>query len=815
MKISYNWLKSLIQIDESPEVIGKLLTSTGLEVEGIEEFATIKGGLKGFVVAEVLTCERFQVKEKTLSLTTVDIGAAEPSTIVCGAANVAAGQKVIVATVGTTIDLGEGKSFTIEKRKVYGHLSEGMICAEDEIGIGHSHDGILVLDTTLPNGTPAAQYFNLESDYTIEIGLTPNRADAASHLGVARDLKAVLSRELTIPSIDSFKVDNNNYPIELVVEEPAACPRFCGVTIDGVKVAESPEWLKNRLKAIGLNPINNIVDITNYICHGTGQPMHAYDWHAIKGQKVVVKYLPAGSKFTTLDKVERTLHGSELMICNAEEAMGIGGIFGGIKSGIKDETTRIYLECAYFNPVSIRKTAQLHGLKTDASFRFERGTDPDLKLYSLKLAALLVQELAGGVVASEVTDFYPEPIKPFEITVKHRNINRLIGKNIDDRTIHKILKSLDIEVLSDDGSQMQVLVPPYRVDVTREADVIEEILRIYGFDNIELSPTLSSDYLSDFPVVDADKLRMRVTEILVGNGFNEIQTLSITKPAYNEVVKPIAKGEEVKLMNPLSEELSVMRQTLLFSGMESLAYNINRRQKDLKFFEFGRTYYKTPFPIGEGLGMGFKYKENFTLSLWLTGNRISETWATKSEAIGFYDLANAVQRVLKAMRISKFETQEADKTLFDYGLTYIVNKKPVVHLGQIKKQHAKLTDIKQTVFYAEFDWDYLLKQYSPTLEYVDIPRFPEVRRDLSLVIDKAVTFEQIEKLAYRTEKNLLTAVNVFDIYEGENLGADKKSYSVSFTLLDMEKTLTDDVIDRTMQRLITAYEKEMGAVIRK
>jgi phenylalanyl-tRNA synthetase beta chain len=811
MKISYNWLKSLIHIEETPEAIGKLLTSTGLEVEGIEEFNTIEGGLKGFVVAEVLTCERFQVKEKTLSLTIVDIGAAEPSTIVCGAANVAAGQKVIVATVGTTIDLGEGKSFTIEKRKVYGHPSEGMICAEDEIGIGHSHDGILVLDTNLPNGTPAAEYFNLESDYTIEIGLTPNRADAASHLGVARDLKAVLDRPLKIPSVEAFKVENNNFPIELIVEDAESCPRFCGVTIDGVKVAESPDWLKNRLKAIGLNHINNIVDITNYICHGTGQPMHAYDWHAIKGQKVIVKKRPAGTKFTTLDKVERTLNGTELMICNAEDAMGIGGIFGGTKSGIKNETTRIYLECAYFNPVSTRRTAQLHGLKTDASFRFERGTDPDLKLYSLKLATLLVQELAGGVVASEVADFYPNPIKPFEITVKHHNINRLIGKNIDDRTIHKILQNLDIQVVSDDGKIMQVSVPPYRVDVTREADVIEEILRIYGFDNIELSPTLSSDYLSDFPVVDIDKLRIRISEILVGNGFNEIQTLSITKPIYNEAVKAIAKGAEVKLMNPLSEELSVMRQSLLFSGMESLAYNINRRQKDLKFFEFGRTYYQTTPTEGQAV----KYKENFTLSLWLTGNRISETWATKSEAIGFYDLANVVQRVLKALRINKFETQEVDKTLFDYGLTYIVNKKPIVHLGQIKKQHAKITDIKQTVFYAEFDWDYLLKQYSPALEFSEIPRFPEVRRDLSLVIDKAISFEQIEKLAYRTERNLLTAVNVFDIYEGENLGTEKKSYSVSFTLLDMEKTLTDEVIDRTMQRLITAYEKELGAVIRK
>lgn len=810
MKISYNWLKGLIDIQESAEEIGKLLTATGLEVEGIEEIESIKGGLKGFVVGEVLTCETFMVKEKQLSLTTVSIGAETPSTIVCGAANVRAGQKVIIATLGTTIYFEDGKSFVIEKRKVYGHPSEGMICAEDEIGTGHSHDGILVLDTDLPNGTPAIEYFksigkSFEADYQIEIGLTPNRADAASHLGVARDLRAVLGREIKMPSIENFKPSAQQTAFQVVLENTEACPRFCGLEIRGITVKESPEWLKNALLAIGLNPISNIVDITNYICHTLGQPMHAFDANEVKGHKIVVRVPEKGTKFTTLDGTERTLSGSDLMVCNAEEPMAIAGVFGGQKSGIKSATQNIFLEVAYFSPVWVRRTATFHGLKTDASFRYERGTDPNMPPFAIRLAAVLIQELAGGEIVGEPIDVYPNPIANFEITVKHKNINRLIGKNLDDRLIHKILKSLDIEILSDNGSEMQVSVPPYRVDVTREADVIEEILRIYGFDNIELSETLQTDFLSSFAEKDADKLQFRIIELLAANGFNEIQTLSITRPVYNQALEATAKGETVTLLNPLSEELSVMRSSLLLTGMESVAYNINRRQKDLKLFEFGRSYFKKDD----------KYKENKHLGVWMTGNRQSESWTSPSTPLAFHDLALVVQKVLKAMKVVKFDTQEADSSVFQYGLTYLINKKPVVNLGLVKPQLAKLADVKQAVFYADFDWEYLLKQYSGKVAFVEIPKFPEVRRDLSLVIDSEVKFEQVAAIAVKTEKNLLQSINAFDVYAGEKLGEGKKSYSVSFTLIDKEKTLTDDVIDKTMQRLIATYEKELGAVIRK
>ncbi|UTA66481.1 phenylalanine--tRNA ligase subunit beta [Emticicia sp. 21SJ11W-3] len=810
MKISYNWLKSLIDIQESPEEIGKLLTGTGLEVEGIEEIESVKGGLKGFVIGEVLTCEPFTVKEKQLSLTTVDIGAAEASTIVCGAANVRAGQKVVVATLGTTIYFADGKSFTIEKRKVYGHPSEGMICAEDEMGIGTSHDGILVLDTDLPNGTPAAQYFKMEPDYQIEIGLTPNRADAASHFGVARDLKAVLGREVTLPSVDKFAVSAQKTDFTVTVENTEACPRFCGLEIQGVTVQESPDWLKKRLLAIGLNPINNIVDITNYVCHTLGQPMHAFDADEVKGKQIIVRVPEKGTKFVTLDGTERTLSGYDLMVCNAEEPMAIAGVFGGQKSGIKSGTTNIFLEVAYFSPVWVRRTATFHGLKTDASFRYERGTDPNMPPFAIRFAALLVQELAGGTILDGVIDHYPKPIENLEIQVKHKHINRLIGKNLDDDLIKTILESLDIKVLTDDAFEMTVSVPPYRVDVTREADVIEEILRIYGFDNIELSEHLQADFLSGFPDKDADKLQMRLIELLAANGFNEIQTLSITKPAYNEAIQSLAKGGQVTLLNPLSEELSVMRQSLLLTGMESVAYNINRRQKDLKLFEFGRAYFTK-----QEEGQDKKYKESKHLGLWLSGNQQSETWLAGSNPVTFHDMALAVQKVLKAMKVTKFDTQDANSPVFQYGLTYLINKKPVVSLGLVKPSIARLADVKQAVFYADFDWEYLLKQYSEKVNYVEIPKFPEVRRDLSLVIDSATSFDQVSAIANKTERNLLKAVNVFDIYEGEKLGEGKKSYSVSFILLDKDKTLTDEVIDKTMQRLIAAYEKELSAVIRK
>ncbi|MDI9880013.1 phenylalanine--tRNA ligase subunit beta [Flectobacillus longus] len=807
MKISLNWLKQFIEINESPEELDQMLTGTGLEVEGIERHDSIPGGLQGFVVGEVLTCERFMVKEKQLSLTTVDVGQDTPSQIVCGAANVDAGQKVIVATVGTTLYDKEGKPvFTISSKKTYGHLSEGMICAEDEIGIGSSHDGILVLDTDLPNGTPATKYFNLEADYMIEIGLTPNRADAASHWGVARDIKAATGREITLPSVEAFKVDNTNFPIELVVEDAQACPRFCGVTIDGVSVKPSPEWLQNALITIGLRPINNIVDITNFICHGLGQPMHAYDWSAIKGQKVVVKTLPAGTKFTTLDEVERTLGETDLMVCNAEEPMGIAGVFGGATSGIKDETTRVYLEVAYFDPASVRKTAQRHGLKTDASFRFERGTDPNAKLYALKYAALLIQEIAGGVIASEVSDFYPTPIQDFVIPVTYRNIDRLIGKQLGKDLIKSILVSLDIQITEETEAGFTAIVPPYRVDVTREADIIEEILRVYGFNNIELSENLGTDYLSDFPAKDRDKLQWKIATSLAGSGFSEIITNSLTKPSYAALIQSDLQGENVEILNKLSEDLAVMRQSMVFSGLEVLAHNINRRQKDLRLFDFGKTYHK----------VNDKYVEKRHLAIYLTGNISAETWQAKSEKISFHTLANVVSKLLKSLGFKDFQTKPIEgSATFEYGLSYVINKKECVSLGLVKAKLAKAADVKQSVFYADLDWDYLFKQYKENVVFTELSKFPEVRRDLSLVLDKEVTFDQIQKLAKQYEKNLLRQINVFDVYQGENLGEGKKSYSVSFILQDNEQTLTDKVIDKTMERLMAGFEKEIGAVIRK
>ncbi len=806
MKISLNWLKQYINLPETPQEIEKLLTRSGLEVEHIEEIQPIPGGLRGFVIGEVLTCKRFEVKDKQLSLTTVDIGTETPSTIVCGAANVAAGQRVVVATIGTTLYDKDGKpAFTIEKRKVYGQPSEGMICAEDEIGMGTSHDGILVLDTDLPNGTPAASYFNIEPDYVFEIGLTPNRADAASHVGVARDLKALLERKLQLPIVEDFSSKKDTILIDVVVENTEACPRFCGVSITGVTIGPSPEWLRKRLEAIGLNPINNVVDVTNFICHELGQPMHAYDADQLAGSKIRVKTLPEGTPFVTLDKVERKLSATDLMICDAEKPVGIAGVMGGLYSGIKDTTTNIFLEVAYFSANWIRKTGQRHGLKTDASFRFERGTDPNLKVYTLQRAALLIQQVAGGEIASAVTDMYPNPIGNFDFSVTYKNINRLIGKELDHAYIHKTLELLDIQVLDKTETGFRVSVPPYRVDVQREADIVEEILRIYGIDNIELSDSLNADFLAQFPNPDPNTLQAKITSLLAAKGFHEILTNSLTKPAYMQQFPTIANGENVEILNYLSEDLKVMRQTLLFSGLEVLAYNSNRRQKDLKVFEFGKIYYKREE----------KYVEKKRLAILMTGDQHAESWISKGQAIAFHDLAAVVQQLLHRMQVQHFDSVETEKAAFAYGLSYQVNKREIVSLGLLKPAIAKATDIKAPVFYAEVDWEYLLKQYNLKIVFAEIPKFPEVRRDLSLVIDQSLSFNQIKALAERTERQLLKAVNVFDVYEGESLGEGKKSYSVSFTLQDETQTLTDTVIDKTMQRLIQVYEKELGAVIRK
>ncbi|MES2730813.1 MAG: phenylalanine--tRNA ligase subunit beta [Bacteroidota bacterium] len=806
MKISLNWLKQYIQLDEPAQEIANLLTRSGLEVETVEEVETIRGGLRGLVIGEVLTCVKHPDADK-LSLTTVDIGQGIISPIVCGAPNVRAGQKVIVATIGATIYPATGEPFPIKKAKIRGEVSEGMICAEDEIGLGASHEGILVLDTVLPTGTPAATYFKLDSDYVLEIGLTPNRADAASHVGVVRDLKALLKRPYQLPSIERFKVDNTQFPIDVLVENENACPRYCGITLSNLTVKESPGWLKKRLESIGLAPINNVVDVTNFVLHELGQPLHAFDAKHITGRKVLVKNLPSGTSFITLDQQERKLAAFDLMICNTEEPMCIAGVFGGAKSGVTSTTTRIFLESACFSPASVRKTSQFHGLKTDASFRFERGTDPNLPLYALKRAALLIKEVAGGEISSDVVDLYPAPIQNAIIEVSYRNIHRLTGKAIDRSIIKEILQNLDMAILNETEEGLRLSVPPYRVDVTREADVVEEILRIYGFDNIEIAPHLNAAYLAEFPTVDKNRLQLKITQSLAANGFHEIITNSLTKPAYAEAIRPFgyAPGDDVVILNQLSEDLGVMRQTLLFSGLEALAYNLNRRQKNLKAVEFGKLYYQK-----EG-----KYVEKSRLVLFITGSKQAETWQAPTRPANFQDLASAVNKVLAQLNVKGFSSKEIEPGVWQYGLTYQLNKKDFVTFGLLNASLTKLADVKQAVFYADFDWDYLIKQYRDSLVVQELSKYPEVRRDLSLVIDKTVSFEEIKNLALKYERNLLRSINVFDVYEGENIGADKKSYSVSFILQDDNQTLTDQVIDRTMQKLITTFEKELNAVIRK
>jgi phenylalanyl-tRNA synthetase beta chain len=804
MKISYKWLKELLDITESPEEIGNLLTATGLEVEGIEEVETVKGGLRGVVIGQVLTCEKHPDADK-LSLTTVDVGGEVPLAIVCGAPNVAAGQKVVVATVGTTLHpAGSDQPLVMKKAKIRGALSEGMICAEDELGMGTSHAGILVLDTDTPNGTPAAGYFGIESDFVFEIGLTPNRADAASHYGVARDLKAVLGREVNLPSVEAFSVDSQELALEVIVENSDAAPRYCGMTINGLTVGESPEWLRRRLEAIGVRPINNVVDITNYVCHELGQPLHAFDMAAILGNKVWVKTLPAGTPFTTLDDQERLLSDQDLMICNADEPMCIAGVFGGKKSGVTSETKAIFLESAYFDPAWIRRTAQRIGLKTDASFRFERGTDPNMPLYAIKRAALLLQEIAGGKVSSDITDLYPHPVADFSVDVKYRNIDRLIGKKLDRNLIQSILKKLDIRIEEPNELGFRGVVPPYRVDVQREADVIEEILRIYGFGNVALSPALGADFLSDFPLNDPDKLRLRCGEVLVANGFYEVINNSLTKPRGQALLADELLGEPVPVLNYLSEDLSVMRQAMLFTGLETLAYNVNRRQSDLKLFEFGKTYHK----------VNGKYVEKEHLSVFMTGNVQPESWLEKSRPVQFHDLVVQVNRILAALRVKGTETNPLNSKMFQSGLGLSLNKKPLVTLGLVQPALARSVGLKASVWFADFDWDYILKQYSPGVQFKEVAKFPEVRRDLSLVLDKSVSFEALRQVAYRTERQLLQEVNVFDVYEGESL-AGKKAYALSFILQDPLQTLTDKVIDKAMQRLMTSFEKEFGALIRK
>ncbi|HYG19137.1 MAG TPA: phenylalanine--tRNA ligase subunit beta [Ohtaekwangia sp.] len=804
MTISYNWLKEYIDIPESPEEIGKVLTATGLEVERIEEYETVPGGLKGLVIGEVLTCVKHPNADK-LSVTQVDAGGEKPLQIVCGAPNVAAGQKVIVALPGVTVYPTSGDPFTIRNAKIRGEHSEGMICAEDEIGLGKSHAGIIVLQTDAANGTPATQHYNVQSDHLIEIGLTPNRADAASHIGVARDIKASKNRLIKWPTVDHYKTDNHNLVIPVEVENIKACPRYSGVTLTGVTVKESPEWLRQRLSAIGVAPINNIVDVTNFICHELGQPLHAFDAARISGKQIRVKTMPAGTKFTTLDNKERALLSTDLMICDTQGGMCIAGVFGGIGSGISTDTRDIFLESAYFSPDYIRKTAMHHQLKTDASFRFERGTDPNMTIYALKRAVLLIQELAGGTVSSDIVDIYPERIENRRIEIKDKNVNRLIGKTIPRQEVFELLTRLDIHVVEKPEDSFTVSVPPYRVDVLQEADVVEEILRIYGLNNIPLPETSRTDYLAEFPEKNIDRYKRSIGELLAGNGFYEIWTNSLTNAAYQQRHNLTFDGETVEILNKLSEEQGILRQTMLFTGLEVCVHNINRRQRDLKLFEFGKIYSRA----------SGKYREEERLALYFTGNLETENWQRPSHAVTYHDLAQHVHHIFLKSGIQQVAQRNIKDQLLEYGAQLMSGNEEIGRIGKVKSALLKDFGIRQEIFYADLSTSLLFKAANPKLVIQEVTKFPEVRRDLSLVLNKQVSFDEIRQLILETEKRLVKNIIAFDVYEGENIPAGKKAYALAFILLDENKTLTDEEIDKVMGRLINAFEQKLGAVIRK
>ena len=808
MKISYNWLKQFLQTDWEAVKTGELLTDLGLEVEGIETKESIKGSLKGIVVGKVLTCVQHPNADR-LKVTTVDLGSGEPVQIVCGAPNVAAGQKVPVATIGTTLYDEKGEGFKIKKGKIRGEESHGMICAEDELGLGKSHDGILVLDEVLEAGTPAAEVFNIEIDEIFEIGLTPNRSDAMSHFGVARDLRAGLMQqdinlELISPSVSDFHVDERTLRFDVEVENKEQAPRYCGITITDVTVQDSPEWIQNRLKAIGLTPKNNIVDITNYVLHELGQPLHAFDAQKIKGNKILVKTLEEGTKFTTLDDVERTLSAEDIMICDADSnPLCIAGVFGGSKSGVTEHTTSIFLESAYFNPVSVRKTAKRHALNTDASFRFERGIDINMTEYALKRAALLIEEYAGGKMGSDVSDFYPEKIEDYQVFLSYENAYRLIGQEIPKETIKKILASLEIKINSETEGGLGLTIPSYRTDVQREADIIEEILRVYGYNNIEFSHKLNTSI--SFDSNKDTKIENVVADQLTSLGFNETMANSLTKPEYATLSENINEEANVEMLNPLSNDLKVMRQSLLFSGLESVSYNINRKNNSLKFYEFGKTYHK----------YNEKYQEDKHLTLFVTGNRASDSWSVANKTSDFFYLKGIITNVLSRLGIDKLKTTPTKQDVFSEGIILSLGKMKLVEFGVVKRGLLKEFGIKQEVLFADFNWDTILKLTgNKKVKVSDLPKFPAVKRDLALLLDTKTEFKEIYNLAFQSEKNLLKEVDLFDVYEGDKLPEGKKSYAVSFLIQDETKTLADKQIDKIMQKLQQTFEKNLNAVLR-
>lgn len=817
MKISFNWLKDYIETDLSLQEISGILTSIGLEVESVEPFETVKGGLEGIVIGEVVNCRKHPDADK-LTVTEVNVGKGKLLQIVCGAPNVATGQKVPVAMVGTTLYKGD-ESFTIKNSKIRGEFSEGMICAEDEIGLGTSHDGIMVIDPSATVGTPAKDFFKIETDYTLEIGLTPNRIDAASHYGVARDLAAYLALsgkgKLQLPSVEHFKNDHNKLHIPVEIANPEACFRYAGITLSNVKVGPSPKWLQNRLHAIGQRPINNVVDITNYVLHETGQPLHAFNADKIQGGKVIVKTLKKNSPFVTLDEIERKLAGDDLMICNTETGMCLAGVFGGIESGVDESTANIFLESAFFNPDFIRRSSRRHGLFTDASFRFERGVDPNMTVYALKRAAMMIKEIAGGTISSEIVDEYPMPVSCFDVEVSYKNIKRLTGIDIDKKIIKTILSALDITVREEKNDILYLQVAPYRVDVKREADVIEEILRIYGYDKVPVSTqVVSSIAPSEKP--GRKHLKNLVADMLSSQGFNEIMSNSLSKSSFYEKSETFPVEKLAFVMNPLSLDLNCIRQTLIFGVLESIAYNQNRKNSDLKLYEFGNCYSFNS--EGGKKGSLGRYTEEEHLVIALAGNFINQSWNVQEKKADFFILKGFTEAVLKRVGIQSdaLTMKPVSNDIYAEGAELWNNQKKIATLGSVNMKLLRDFDIKNEVYFADLNWTEIFKFIAPdSISFNEIPKYPEVKRDLAMILSSNVSFADIRQLAYQTEKKLLKKVFIFDVFQGENIEKGKKSYAVSFIIQDNEKTLTDFQIDKIMGNLSETFEHKLGAIIRK
>ncbi len=822
MNVSYKWLKEYLSCDLSAEKMAEILTDIGLEVEDFEKIETIKGGLAGVVIGEVLTCVDHPDSDH-LHITTVNVGQPEPLQIVCGAPNVAAGQKVMCATIGAVLyPIGESEGFKIKKSKIRGVESFGMLCAEDELGIGKSHDGIMILDPSAVPGTAAKEFLNIQEDYSIGIGLTPNRADAMSHYGVARDLAAYLSAngmacELKAPSVEAFAIDNHNLDIPVTVEDTDGAPRYAGITITGAKIAPSPEWMQNYLRAIGLNPHNNLVDITNFILHEMGQPLHAFDADKIAGGQIVVRTCPEGTPFKTLDGVERKLSAEDLMICDAEKPMCIAGVFGGEFSGVSDTTTNLFIESAYFNPVRIRKTAKRHGLNTDASFRFERGIDPNITVYALKRAAMLFKELAGAEISSEITDIQNASFEPFRFELSLNRTRQLIGKQIDDDTIKSIIKALDVTIEAENEGVLSVAVPQYRVDVRREADLIEDILRIYGYNNIEIPEHVNST-LAYAPKPDKTTLFNKAADFLASNGYSEIMSNSLTKATYYEGLTSYPTSSCVKILNPLSADLNVLRQTLLFNALEAVSLNANRKNGNLKLFEFGNCYfYDESKKEQQAENSLAPYSEAYRLGITVTGLEKSALWNNKAEQSTYFTLKAIVERLLGGFGIdlNTLRSEESSSDLFDQAIRYQLNGKPFIEMGVVSGKLTAMCDVRSEVFFAEIEFDALIKATKKSkVAAEELSKFPEVKRDLALVVDKGVTFEKLRSIAFATERKLLKSVSLFDVYEGGKLPESKKSYALSFILEDKTQTLNDKIIDNVMSKLIASFEKQAGASIR-